>query len=200
MWTPVFCLFTTKPVVTFKTMAQLVKQKRAPRPRRAYPYIDPLDPEGLVIVVVDNVGRVDVDLVRFGLVQTNGRLGCTERQSETTLKRNGTDGGDRGRLTVAPATDEDFDHGRVDGIAAEQGDVGVVFALDVEGDLLPALGLAADATQVVVAVVVVRVDIGCKIWTTDTENTSMSKAIFFKGTLFAKMNDQRNQRFKQCAE
>jgi len=98
--------------------------------------IDPLDPEGLVIVVVDNVGRVDVDLVRFGLVQTNGRLG------------------------VAPATDEDFDHGRVDGIAAEQGDVGVVFALDVEGDLLPALGLAADATQVVVAVVVVRVDIG----------------------------------------
>ena len=59
-------------------------------------------------------------------------------------------------VPVAPAADEDFDHGHRDGVAAEQDDVGVVVAAHLEGERVAAAALARDGTDAVLLVVVGR--------------------------------------------
>lgn len=65
-------------------------------------------PKSSVFFITNNIGRVHFGFFRLGLIESDNRFG------------------------IGPATDKYFNHWAVDGIAAQQGDVRIVFTLDVE--------------------------------------------------------------------
>ena len=65
-------------------------------------------PESSVLCIADDIGRVDFYFVRFALIESDDRF------------------------RIVPAADEYFHHGIGYGVAAQQADVGVVLALDIE--------------------------------------------------------------------
>jgi hypothetical protein len=89
------------------------------------------DPKLAEIVSVANAGRFDGDLVRFHLIQTNGRFG------------------------VGPASDEHFDHRCFHRVATQQGDVGVIVAPDFKADPLPTFAFTTNFLDVIFSVIVV---------------------------------------------
>ena len=88
------------------------------------------DPEAAILLVANDAGRLLDGLVGFALVQPDGRL------------------------LVAPAADEHFDHRIGNLVAAQQSDMGVVLTFHLERQRVAALTLANDGPDHVFLVIV----------------------------------------------